>query len=220
MIVQCTLQFARGGALDIGDRVLLRGLHTDIRSITTEFNLDAHTIPYVCCPKCFALYESRGCPAECSHKATATSAECNTKLWRSRSINGKSYALAEKTYLHQSMKHWMARFLARPGIESIVDARRHLAQAALPSTRSDIWDAPVFRNFKDAAGRTFIAGPENEGRYLFSLTVDGFNPFQAKEAKQKVSISGIYMVCLNLPPNMRYLPENMYLVGVIPGPTE
>jgi hypothetical protein len=30
----------------------------------------------------------------------------------------------------------------------------------------------------------------------------------------------MYMVCLNLPPDPWYLPKNMYLVGVIPGPTK
>jgi hypothetical protein len=31
---------------------------------------------------------------------------------------------------------------------------------------------------------------------------------------------GLYMVCLNLPPNMHFKPENMFLAGIIPGPHE
>ena len=87
-----------------------------------------------------------------------------------------------------------------------------------PDVHADVWDAPVFHQFKGVSGEPFISGPEGEGRYLFSLSVDGFNPFQAKEAKQNVMVTGIYMVCLNLPMHLRYLPENTYLVGVIPGP--
>ena len=49
--------------------------------------------------------------------------------------------------------------------------------------------------------------------------MDGFNPFHAKEAGKKVSIGAIYMVCLNLPPFLRYRLENIFLVGVIPGPS-
>ena len=30
----------------------------------------------------------------------------------------------------------------------------------------------------------------------------------------------MYLVCLNLPPDIRYLPENIYLVGVVPGPNK
>jgi hypothetical protein len=39
-----------------------------------------------------------------------------------------------------------------------------------------------------------------------------------KTAKQKASSTGIWLVLLNLPPHLRYLPENVFLVGVIPGP--
>ena len=49
--------------------------------------------------------------------------------------------------------------------------------------------------------------------------MDGFNPFHTKEAGKKVSIGAIYMVCLNLPPFLRYRLENIFLVGVIPGPS-
>ncbi|KAH9920395.1 uncharacterized protein B0H18DRAFT_865531, partial [Fomitopsis serialis] len=112
--------------------------------------------------------------------------------------------------------HWLARFLSRPDVEPLVDARREQTPSQLPDIQSDVWDAPLFHEFKDAAGGAFIKGPSEEGRYLFSLSVDGFNPFQAKEAKQSVTVTGIYMVCLNLPPQIRYLPENTYLVGIIP----
>lgn len=39
-----------------------------------------------------------------------------------------------------------------------------------------------------------------------------------KTAKQKVSSTGIWLVLLNLPINLRYLPENMCLIGVLPAP--
>lgn len=50
--------------------------------------------------------------------------------------------------------------------------------------------------------------------------MDGFNPYRNIQAGKKVSVGAIYMVCLNLPPEIRYRFENMYLVGVIPGPSE
>ena len=67
-------------------------------------------------------------------------------------------------------------------------------------------------------GEPFVFGPPGEGRYVFALYVDGFNPYQSKEAKQVATVTGIYLVCLNLPPHLRYLPENTLLVGIIPGP--
>lgn len=50
--------------------------------------------------------------------------------------------------------------------------------------------------------------------------MDGFNPFIMKEAGKKVSVEAIYMVLLNLPVETCYQVENMFLVGIIPGPRE
>ncbi len=52
---------------------------------------------------------------------------------------------------------------------------------------------------------------------MFALAVDGFNPFHNKTAKQSVTSTAIWLVLLNLPPELRYLHENLYVAGVIPG---
>lgn len=90
------------------------------------------------------------------------------------------------------------------------------------ATWNDIWDADVLKQFKGPDGRPFFKQDcdEPEGCYAFSLFMDGFNPLQTKEAGKKVSVASMYMVCLNLPPCLRYRVENMFLVGVIPGPQE
>ena len=54
----------------------------------------------------------------------------------------------------------------------------------------------------------------------FSPCVDFFNPLGNKQAGKKKSIGMISLVCLNLPPKLRYRPENMFHYGVIPGPNE
>jgi len=41
-----------------------------------------------------------------------------------------------------------------------------------------------------------------------------------REAGKKVSTGAVYLVCLNLPPSIRYKVENICLVGIIPGPRE
>jgi hypothetical protein len=112
----------------------------------------------------------------------------------------------------------MARLLSRPGIEEMIDSPRSTANTE-DDPYFDIWDAPEFKKFQ-LNGRPFREASEDEGRYIFSLAVDGFNPFYAKEAKATVSSTGIYMVMMNLPPSHRYRPENMYLVGIVPGPSK
>lgn len=50
------------------------------------------------------------------------------------------------------------------------------------------------------------------------------NPFKAQFLRDfyldKADLDMIVMACLNIPSKLRYKPENLYLVGIIPGPDE
>ena len=61
---------------------------------------------------------------------------------------------------------------------------------------------------------------DNEGCFVFSFNMDGFNPFQLKQAERSASVMELYMVCLNLPPEACFKLENMFLAGIIPGSKE
>ncbi|TFK17530.1 hypothetical protein FA15DRAFT_604892, partial [Coprinopsis marcescibilis] len=81
----------------------------------------------------------------------------------------------------------------------------------------DIWKAQELQRLVDPSGSRFYPGPGDEGRLVFSLSFDGFNPFTNKTAKQQVSSQAIWLVLLNLPPHLRHLQHNIYLAGVISG---
>ena len=87
------------------------------------------------------------------------------------------------------------------------------------STKHDVFDGQFLHDFHGRDGLRF-GRQTKEGRYVFSLSVDFFNPFTNKQVGKQVSFGIISVVCLNLPVSMRYKPENMFLVGVIPGPKE
>jgi len=65
-----------------------------------------------------------------------------------------------------------------------------------------------------------LAGGEGAGHYVFSLSFDNFNLLGNKAAGKKISNGMVSLACLNLPIEMRYKPENLFLAGVIPGPKE
>lgn len=115
------------------------------------------------------------------------------------------------------MKQWLARMLARPGLEDIIESYPSEQQSG-KGMLCEIWDAKKLQSFEGPNGTPFIRAEGHEGRLIFGLNIDGFNLFRMVEVKKKVSIQGIYLICLNLPPDLRYRPENMFLAGVIPGP--
>lgn len=49
---------------------------------------------------------------------------------------------------------------------------------------------------------------------------DLFNPLTNKQAGKKASVGLVALACLNLPIEIRYKPENMFLAAIIPGPHE
>ena len=155
MVMRLTLKFARKGDLETTERVLLDGLPQDERTVLRQFDLDAVTTSFVCCPSCYALYPIRSCPSVCSSRPTPHGSTCGSALWHSQTINGKAYSYPQKTYLHQSMKHWMARFLSHPGIEPLVDSRKECAWMETPDVHADVWDAPRFSSIQRRLWRAF-----------------------------------------------------------------
>jgi hypothetical protein len=208
-------------ASEPGRRSTLSSIHSDIRTVLSQMNLDPATKAYVCCPRCFKCYPlTSDYPVRCTNQDTPSSTICNRLLRKTVTGKGVPRSVPSRQFLYHDMKHWLARLYCRPGMEEYLD--RNVFDDTSPSGRDihhDIWDAPALRSFLGPDGRTpFMEGPEGEGRLIFSLYMDGFNPYQMKEAGKKVTVGAIYMVCLNLPPAIRYKVENMYLVGIIPGP--
>jgi len=83
----------------------------------------------------------------------------------------------------------------------------------------DTWDVGhLCKILQKKKGERFLPGPTDETRLAFSFSIDSFNPYHMKEAKQTVSSTALWLILLNLPLHLRYRPENMFLAGIIPGP--
>jgi hypothetical protein len=166
-------------------------------------------------------------PMRCYFRATPESPQCGARVaHHNASFDSDDIFKTDitppkplKIYSHQSLRAWLSRLISRPGMETLLDEMwTRVREPAPESPMSDIWDATEIRDFIGPDGRPFHCNPNNEGRYLFGLFVDWFNPLGNKQAGKVVSSGVIFMVCLNLPLRIRYKRENVFLVGVMPGP--
>lgn len=199
-----------------------RSLSVTVPTVIQRMDLEPVHQTFVCCPKCYCCHSptnSSSIPARCTFRLTSQSKICGARLSRKPKQNAHTTRRPQRRYLYQDMKQWMASLLCRPGMEAFLD-REVLVDNPLPVSK-DIWDGEALRSLKGVDGRPFLCRTDaTEGRYVFSLNMDGLNPRGNKQAGKKTSIGAIYMVCLNLPPEIRYDIENMFLVGIIPGPHE
>jgi hypothetical protein len=214
------------GPLSPANQKLLSDIPKDPDTITKHFHLDNEFTVYAVCPKrtCHRTYKptmlsgssDREYPMHCSHRDYEGGSICGTRLTRPRTIKDVEIQVPIKTFVAFSFKEYLAKLLARPEFEEKMDASWN--NLSNDGEMRDIFDGEFLREFK-YNGKHFSQG-EGEGRYVFGLGFDGFNPHTNKQAGKKYSLALILLVCFNIPREDRYKPENMFLAGVLPGPHE
>ena len=77
----------------------------------------------------------------------------------------------------------------------------------------DMYDSNLWKSFLTIDEEDFLLD-----RYTIALLLntDWFQPYKHIE----YSVGAIYIAIINFPRKMRYLKENVLLIGVIPGPHE
>ena len=212
------------------DQKLLADIPTDSHTTEIKINLQSQHTVYAVCPNvnCHALYQpvfEDGAPipiypAICSYKEFSAGPTCGTPLLKPHHVNGSTIHIPIKHFVAFSFKDWLAGLLSRGGIETMMDNAWEKCNNQPPSGEiKDIFEGEIIRNFQGLDGKHFGLSRE-EGRYLFSPGVDFFNPLGNKQSGKERSVGLVSLVCLNLPIDVRYQPENMFLFGIIPGPNE
>ncbi|KAJ6567785.1 hypothetical protein B0H10DRAFT_2356873, partial [Mycena sp. CBHHK59/15] len=175
---------------------ILKGIPSDVRTAMQRLDVDPETTTFACCPKCYALSDvpPRGGEPKttrCTNAQFPGDKECGRNLFHSK----PGQYVPTRQYVYQDLKLWLKRLYSRSDIEDMLD--RHIDVETDAVEMKDIWDGSVLRNFLGPDGKHFLDG-NGEGRLVFGINQDG------------LTHSGI----------VRYRMENIFLVGIIPGPKE
>ncbi|KAF9016539.1 hypothetical protein BDZ89DRAFT_1216320 [Hymenopellis radicata] len=187
----------------------------DIRTVYLNGELEPEIIRIISCPKCFKPYllVNGVAPAVCSYKRSVRAKACGTALWKQRHTRTGTKRVPALLYSTQSFESWLCFMLSRAPIEDCLRDSFAKYQNRPPLHQMhDVHDSPAWYSL-----RGFLRSPYH---LVFALYIDWFNPFSNKIAGKKVSCGAIILYCLNLPLEIRFLPENTFIVGMIPGPHE
>lgn len=216
---------------------VLRSRHEDIISempqsieaALSRFDLDSRTTVYAVCPSCHFLYKptfkiGSTIPvyAEiCTNHPHLESSECGDRLLREGS-DGKRMPI--KPFVFHDFNDYVTSLLSRADLEEAMDRSCNTLMEELNNPKTvyvrDVWQAEFLREMKGPDGKTLFVVRGQEGRYLFSMNVDFCNIEGMRIRGAKTSVGLISLVCLNLPEEIRYKTENMYVGGIIPGPNQ
>ncbi|RXW21209.1 hypothetical protein EST38_g4657 [Candolleomyces aberdarensis] len=199
-----------------------KAIHTDIRMVIKILDVQPRFKAMLTCPECSWVHEvdpdvPPNSPAFCQNIVFEES--CGAPLTKKRRAGDQDQITVPiRQYIYQPMREYLACLFSRPDLAMYLDRNPTVSGGKDSNDMRDIWDGSGLKKLKGPDGKPFLLKGTGESRLVFSLNMDGFNPWGNKEAGKKVSVGAIYMVCLNLPPSLRYELENMFLVGVIPGP--
>jgi hypothetical protein len=221
-----------GGGIGLNHQNILHQIPPTIEAALARFNLDGQVTIYAVCPKCHYTYKPRYklgssiaiYPEKCTNNPHPESAVCNEPLLHKK-LNGDQKPI--KIFVYHHFHDYLAGLLSRKDIEETMDqACDKLMDARsqpTPDFMCDVFDGQFLRSFEGPdskpEARTLFVDRQGGGRYVFSLNVDFFCPEGMSVRGATTSCGIISMACLNLPLEIRYKPENMYL-AIIPGPRE
>jgi hypothetical protein len=150
---------------------------------------------------------------------TATNVDgivCGERMFSNHYRGGKIRKAPIRRYSHQLFETWLAEILLLPGVEDMLESAAPSPKALM----TDVWDGTFFQNFPGHGKNNFFDAPKDELRLCMLLYHDFFNPLHNKAAGKVFSIGCFYMICLNLPPDLRYDASFAYLASIVPGPSE
>ena len=167
------------------------------------------TLTYYCvCTVCHSLYKEEDCIVSGPRNSQFTyRRKCGTELMKCVKVSNKYKLVPRKRFVYNSTTNSIRQFASRPGfLDSCLAWRKE--QLTDGSFMMDIYDGKLWKEWKK-----YLDIP---GNLMLMINVDWFRPFK----HVPYSIGVIYLVILNLPRKIRFKPENIIIIGAIPGPRE
>ncbi|KAJ3924301.1 MAG: hypothetical protein NXY57DRAFT_875624, partial [Lentinula lateritia] len=131
-------------------------LPADMRTVLIRLDLHPTYTSYVCCPKCFQIYNLHDCPKMCNNTSSPLSQPCNRRLLRdspqAHSKSQKSTKFPVRSYLHQDLKQWLAWMHNRKDLEPYLERPYTPLPPSEDKGVSDIWESDFLRNFRGPDG--------------------------------------------------------------------
>ncbi|KNZ49986.1 hypothetical protein VP01_4659g1, partial [Puccinia sorghi] len=170
--------------IDFESRVLV-----DIRTITKHLQLDPKIDEYVCCRRCYSLYDIESAPPEASVQRIQKTPAPKPHLTNLANI-----------FFTQPFNNWLEWFLSLPQFESQISE-------SPPETLSDIFIVDYHHQSKaqkkmyPQSQTTPPLATSNNLQLAFTLFVDWYNPLGNKLSGKQRSMGVLALTCLNLPPS-------------------
>ena len=214
---------------------ILKQIPSTINTVLSKFKLEGKTTTFATCPQCHCTYapsfslgsSTPSYPEKCSNWPYPDADVCSTALLEIVTSDDGPSSKPVKPFVVYDFHDYLASLLARKDLETLMDRRCNDLMASINQNDppanyiSDVFEAEFIRTFEGPnTGKLFVDRPDDDGRYLFAFNIDFFNLEGVTHRGATASCGIISAACLNLPLDIRYKPENMYLAAVIPGPKE
>ncbi|KAI7941584.1 hypothetical protein MJO29_013658 [Puccinia striiformis f. sp. tritici] len=216
-------------------KVVLKSLPKCTQTVLHRLAIDPDLTFFICCPSCFATYPDGSTGPELCTNRVEDDSKKTSDLNRTGEGNTsetpsfcdaplfKDFGCAKPSPFRrlaiQDLFSWLGRLFSRKGIEAALDQTAIKSQSPYDALldQLDIQDSRIWKQFVGANGEQFTA---NGGNITFGMFMDGINPHGNRIAGKHVSVTFMIMICYSLPVSLRYRSENIFLVGIAPGPKE
>lgn len=211
---------------------VLKEIPLSIYGALNKIDLESRTIVYAVCPTCHCTYEpintagdeSPKYPKYCTNIPRPEAGPCGQQLLRDPNDKDDLQECKPiKPFVYHDFRDYLAGLLSCGDLEGMMDKSCNDLLDARdedpPEFVRDIWEAEFLRTFEGPFPEKLFVDGGDEGRFVFTLNIDFFNVEGMRIRGASTSCGLISLVCLNLAPEIRYKPENMY-VCIIPGPKE